>query len=167
MAVNVRVYPNPWMGAVPLDVDGHADINEFVGAVRRARIDRPEEVQTFTGRRTGKVLEVVTVPGRQTTTIEYCGVPEDEARADGGIEKMLKSEPVLIPFTTYYRKRILRGELIAADEESARHAAVTFVEPAELLKHARAGVRHLNHKALAESLKATAPKPEPVTSGKK
>lgn len=152
----INVYPNPWCardaadrpcGAVPFDVVDHVDLNGFVGARRRATITRTEQVKTFRGRVTGKPLEVVTIPGRQDTTIEFLGIAADKLTP----ELLLKQPPVAIPLTATYRKRMLHGELLAADQDAARHAGLPFVEPAILLERACAGLHNHDLKALAAS----------------
>lgn len=52
------------------------------------------------------------------------------------------SEPVTVPESPYYKHAIARGEIFAADEETARRAGITlgFVEPGELLERAKAEV---------------------------
>lgn len=48
------------------------------------------------------------------------------------------TKPVDLPNTPYYRERIRHGELIAADEKTARVAGLKFADPGKVIEAARA-----------------------------
>jgi hypothetical protein len=174
MANLIKVYPNPWCsvdadgnpnGVVPFDCVRHIDLNEFVGAKRKAEIITAEVSKTFKGKVTGKELVATVTPGRQRTHIEFLGVPAAELK-DNGPKKLLKADPVELPLTAYYRKRVLRGELLCADEQTAKVCSVAFVPPQVLLSESASGRSIQDLKSIAAGLAkaAKAPAGEPGPS---
>ena len=129
--LTIKVYPNPWLsrdaaglpdGRVHVDRVRHIDRPEFVGCTldteRTVVHERPKRGEN---RNT-----------RQTTRWLFLGVPS-EVLANEGPRALLAQRPVTIPLTEYYLRRILRGELLLADAESAKACGRKFVDPAEIL----------------------------------
>jgi len=152
----LNVYPNPWcaldgdgnpVGAIPLDCDHHLDINEFVGANRTAKVLRQEVTKKLRGRFSQKEIEITVKTGRQVNSFSYQGATAQDLKDSP--ERLFAGKPTRLPYTTYYRKRILRCELLAADAATARLANVPFIEPAYLVELQRAGLRTLDLAGIA------------------
>lgn len=127
----LKVYPNPFTardahgmpcGVVPVESDG-PNLG-YVGAeVDRDATQtlRKEQTARFIGRRSNKPLEVVTISGRQRTYWKYLGITAAELLENP--QALLRKTPVAVELSAYYLRRILRGELLLADEESAKHCS--------------------------------------------
>ncbi len=108
MSITVRtlwVLPNPWAAidhlgrpaaAVPVDPVDHDPHNRrWVGATCEAKLVKPAQRQ-----RIGSQIVVV-------------------AEAEYDLEWTFTDAPVRLPNTPYYRERVKRGELLAADKATA------------------------------------------------
>lgn len=125
---DLNVLPNPWTyidhrgrpaGVVPVEPPREATyappttlraVGAKVGKVRQVRAARHQRVGTAVG-------EIV------------------KARHD--LEWEFSDEPTTVPFSAYYRAKVRKGELLAADEPTARACGVKFVEPKAALEKAR------------------------------
>lgn len=159
------VFANPWValdhkgracGACACDPVHHTPDRRFVGA----EVDM-ERTKLLRNPRPGDVLR---------------SVPQDTVwKFDTG--------PVKLPITGYYKDKIRKGDLIAADAETAALAGIAFVDPTKTLAAAKAsaiqafdsmygsgayehleGERATAAKALEEAAKAAA---EPAVSAPK
>jgi len=70
---------------------------------------------------------------RQRTVFAYNGVSAHETAPYELAEKLAQTEPVTLPFSEYYADGVRTGELIAADEETAKECGVKFFEPVATL----------------------------------
>jgi hypothetical protein len=66
----------------------------------------------------------------QVTVRNYHGIPANDP--DLG-KKLAAAEPVTIPYTAFYVEKISSGELLAADETTARAAGIDFADPKTLI----------------------------------
>lgn len=114
------VYPNPF---IHLDHDGYpagatpCDMHEHVGLVRKwvgAELDT-EQTKPIEKFEPGDLRTP-----RQVTRFRF--------RFDA---------PTALPCTPYYADRIRDGELIPADETTARYVGIAFRDPAEVLEEAK------------------------------
>lgn len=129
------VLPNPWVvgcidhlgrpaGRLPVDFYEHSQTPAtFVGC----RFAEVKEIAAAQIQKLGK-REIEIAPARHDHRIAY------------------SREPVSIPNSAYYRDAIKRGDLIAADERTARVSGlVKFVKPEEALAKAREeAIKHFN-----------------------
>lgn len=115
------VYPNPF---IHLDHDGYP-----AGATP---CDRLEHVGITTRKWVGAELDA-----EQTKPIEQ--FEPGDLRTPRQITRFRFhfAEPTALPTTPYYADRIRDGELIAADEATARYVGVKFRSPADALAAAK------------------------------
>lgn len=120
----LRVYPNPYhhldhegrpCGVLPWEPEG-------------------DGVTTFDSRRfVGATLQAV-------ITKKF---PKGDARqTEQDTTFIFSDEAVQVNDTPYYRRAIKSGEIFAADADTARRAAVPFMEPTLALTNAKAGALH-------------------------
>lgn len=79
----------------------------------------------------------------------------------GKVKILHTDEPVSMPDLGTYRRLLKTGELLAADEATARAAGIAFVPLADALERERQGAiaRHQAHTGEAPSWAAAAPSP--------
>ena len=120
----LRVFPNPWVyidhlgrpaGRLPFDAFEHS---QSPGAVGAEICDVKLVAAATVMRVAGRALEVQ-FP-QHDTRIKYT------------------RDPVSIPASNYYRDAVKRGDLVAADQETAALCGVTFTDPAKALANAKA-----------------------------
>ena len=99
-------------------------VTRFVGA----RLDKPN---TFVTQKLQKGDDLRSQP--QQTVYSFMGESANETEPSELVNSLIKKEPISITTSPYYIDRIRSGELIAADEETARHAGVRFTDPKVLL----------------------------------
>ena len=113
-------------GVCPMDPIGDGGARgRFVGAkiddgtTTKADIDQEDEIRS----------------PFQRTVYSYLGTSGHETKPFALAEALAKADPISIPFTQYYQERLLAGELIAADAESAKNAGTSkfFEEPKTLI----------------------------------
>jgi hypothetical protein len=132
MAKVLRVIANPWSaidekarpcGAVLMDLDEHnPKPGKYVGAKLVASETAPRR-----SRKVGKVFEV-TQEARFVRTWDFSPNPQDVPAPNGVL-------------TGYYRDRVIRNELLAADEECAAAARIQFRSPVTIIAESKAARR--------------------------
>lgn len=128
----LKVLPNPWSaidaqarpcGAVMLDLDEHTSSpGKYIGAVMVATELTPRK-----WRKIGRYSET-TQEARYERTWKFTNAPVSIPAPKGAP-------------TGYYRDRLARGELIAADQECAIAARIPWRDPAIVLEESKSARR--------------------------
>lgn len=128
----LRVVANPWSaidekarpcGAVLMDLDEHnPKAGKYVGAKLVAT-----EIAPRKSRKVGKIFEV-TQEARFDRAWVFSPLPQEVPASNGCL-------------TGYYRDRVVRNELLAADKECAAAARIEFVDPATIIAASKAARR--------------------------
>lgn len=123
MSNRIKVYPNKWLAldalgnpcaVVPIDFNEHGQGRKWVGCKLAATLTKAAVIE-----KVGKIEQEVSAAVYDSVW----------TYADG---------PVEIPLTGYYVARIKSGDLLIADEESAKTAAVPYSDPLAALEAAKA-----------------------------
>lgn len=192
----LRVFPNPW-GVHPAAViegrnvdsstldhegrpcgvvfaDAYTDGGESKRLVGAAWCDVHTKVGAVPAKRHAVTVGNIWKP-QQRTVYTFLGCTGHETRPYQLAEELAKADPVSLPVSEYYRAHVASGELIAADEKTAKQCGVPFEDPKTLfLKLAKAGAKAFDSqyegeaayehfvKERAEAMAAEAGEPAPV-----